>query len=98
MRTLTTVDLSGEGRAIDFDGATAIQLRMMQSGVRLGQPVKCARFQGPDMMGKVRGTLRIGISMPQMVALVALGDAAEAQLDSDMAAIGDAFEAALAAD
>ena len=98
MRTLTTVDLSGEGRAIDFDGATAIQLRMMQSGVRLGQPVKCARFQGPDMMGKVRGTLRIGISMPQMVALAALGDAAEAQLDSDMAAIGDAFEAALAAD
>lgn len=98
MRTLTTVDLSGEGRAIDFDGATAIQLRMMQSGVRLGQPVKCARFQGPDMMGKVRGTLRIGISMPQMVALAALGDAAEAQLDSDMAAIGDAFEASLAAD
>ena len=50
------------------------------------------------MMGKVRGTLRIGISMPQMVALAALGDAAEAQLDSDMAAIGDAFEASLAAD
>lgn len=97
MRTLTTVDLSGEGRAIDFDGATAIQLKMMQSGVRLGQPVKCARFQGPDMAGKVRGTLRIGISMPQMVALAEMGEAAEPQLDRDMAAIGDAFEAAIAA-
>lgn len=98
MRTLTTVDLSGEGRAIDFDGATAIQLKMMQSGVRLGQPVKCARFQGPDMAGKVRGTLRIGISMPQMVALAAAGDNAQARLDRDMAAIGEAFEAALATD
>lgn len=96
MRTLTTVDLSGEGRQIDFDGATAIQLAMMQSGVRLGQPVKCARFQGPDMAGKVRGTLRIGVSMPQLVDLAQKSPAdAEASLAGDMAAIGDAFEAAL---
>ena len=96
MRTLTTVDLSGDNRQIDFEGATAIQLAMMQSGVRLGQPVKCARFQGPDMAGKVRGTLRIGISMPQLVALAHMSAVeAEASLASDMAAIGDAFQSAL---
>lgn len=96
MRTLTTVDLSGDNRQIDFEGATAIQMAMMQSGVRLGQPVKCARFQGPGMAGKVRGTLRIGVSMPQLVALAQMSAAdATASLDRDMAAMGDAFEAAL---
>jgi hypothetical protein len=96
MRTLTTIDLSGEGRAIDFDGATTIQLAMMRDGVRLGQPVKCARFQGLDMAGKVRGTLRVGLSMPQIVTLAGMsaGDAADA-LAGDMDAIARAFDKAL---
>jgi hypothetical protein len=97
MRTLTTIDLSSEGRAIDFDGATAIQLGMMRDGVRLGQPVKCARFQGLDMAGKVRGTLRVGISMPQIVTLAGMPAAdAERALTQDMDAIAHAFDKALA--
>ncbi|WP_439469956.1 hypothetical protein [Blastomonas fulva] len=98
MRTLTTIDLSGESGAIDFEGATAIQMAMMAASVRLGQPVKCARFQGLDMAGKVRGTLRVGISMPQIVALAALpADAAERALAQDMDAIAQAFGTARAA-
>jgi len=96
MRTLTTIDLSGEARSIDFDAAAAIQAAMMQNNVRLGQPVKCARFQGPDMAGKVRGTLRIGLSMPQVVALAAMtDDDAQRALASDMNAIAQAFDAAV---
>jgi len=96
MRTLTTIDLSGEARSIDFDAAAAIQAAMMQHKVRLGQPVKCARFQGPDMAGKVRGTLRIGLSMPQVVALAAMTDNdAQRALASDMNAIAQAFGAAV---
>lgn len=97
MRTLTTIDLSAEGRAIDFEGATAIQLGMMRHGVRLGQPVKCARFHGPDMAGKVRGTLRVGISMPQIVALAAMpAQDTQKALADDMDAIARAFDIALA--
>lgn len=96
MRTLTTIDLSGEGQAIDFDGATAIQMAMMRDKVRLGQPVKCARFQGLEMAGKVRGTLRVGISMPQIVTLAGMpgADAGQA-LAQDMDAIASAFDKAL---
>lgn len=96
MRTLTTIDLSGEGQAIDFDGATAIQMEMMRDKVRLGQPVKCARFQGLEMAGKVRGTLRVGISMPQIVTLAGMPgvDAGQA-LAQDMDAIASAFDKAL---
>lgn len=96
MRTLTTIDLSGESGEIDFDRATAIQMEMMRDSVRLGQPVKCARFQGPDMAGKVRGTLRVGISMPQIVSLAGLPAAdAERALAQDMDAIASAFDKAL---
>lgn len=99
MRTLTTIDLSGADRAIDFDEAAAIQGRMMRHGVRLGQPVKCARFQGPDMAGRVRGTLRVGLSMPQAVELADMPEwQAEHRLSDDMQAIAEAFEAALVAD
>ncbi|GGB63491.1 hypothetical protein [Blastomonas aquatica] len=98
MRTLTTIDLSAEGRAIDFEGATAIQMEMMRGAVRLGQPVKCARFQGLDMAGKVRGTLRVGISMPQIVTLVGLtGEEAGQALAHDMDTIVRAFDSALLA-
>lgn len=98
MRTLTTIDLSAEGRAIDFEGATAIQMEMMRGAVRLGQPVKCARFQGLDMAGKVRGTLRVGISMPQIVTLAGLtGDEAGQALAQDMDTIARAFDSALVA-
>jgi selenocysteine lyase/cysteine desulfurase len=98
MRTLTTIDLSGESGAIDFDRATAIQMAMMHDSVRLGQPVKCARFQGPDMAGKVRGTLRVGISMPQIVTLAGLpADDAERSLAQDMNAVARSFARAQAA-
>ncbi|MDM7958096.1 hypothetical protein [Blastomonas sp.] len=95
MRTLKTIDLSSEHGAIDFDRATAIQMAMMRDAVRLGQPVKCARFQGPDMAGRVRGTLRVGISMPQIVMLAAMApDAAERSLAQQMDAVASSFTSA----
>ncbi len=75
MQTLVTLDLchdpSGEQlRTIDFDGATAIHKALIGKGVRLGQPVKCVKLSD----GRWGATVRIGISMPQLVRLSVLGD------------------------
>jgi hypothetical protein len=76
MQTLVTLDLchSADGlqlRKIDFDGATAIHKALIGQGVRLGQPVKCVKLSD----GRWGATLRIGVSMPQLVQLSALNDA-----------------------
>jgi hypothetical protein len=76
MQTLVTLDLchGADGRQlrnIDFDGATAIHKALIGQGVRLGQPVKCVKLAD----GRWGATLRIGVSMPQLVRLSALDDA-----------------------
>jgi hypothetical protein len=76
MQTLVTLDLchDAEGqqlRSVDFDGATAIHKALIGDGVRLGQPVKCVKLQD----GRWGATLRIGVSMPQLVRLSAHGNA-----------------------
>ena len=48
-----------------------IHKAMAGHGVRLGQPVRCVRL--PD--GAWGATLRIGLSMPQVVRLDGVGDA-----------------------
>jgi hypothetical protein len=87
MQTLVTLDLchnaSGDQiRNLSFDDATALHKTLIAKGVRLGQPVKCVKLED----GRWGATLRVGISMPQLVALSVLDDAAVADRLSDMMA------------
>lgn len=93
MQTLVTFDLNSDDTAerIDFTAATAIHQMLMAEGVRLGQPVRCRKLSS----GCYAGTLRIGLSMPQMVALAGMDDGdMRAKLSSDMDQIADACAAA----
>ncbi len=97
MRTLVTIDLGGERRDdLDFARATAIQIAMMDDGVRLGQPVRCTMI-GEDCEEKNhRGTLRIGISMPQITWLASMSEEHAAHsLKDDMSQIKNAYNNAL---
>ena len=94
MRTLSTLDISRLGAGTSFDEARAIYERLIGHGVRLGQPVKCV----PDGQGGWGGTLRVGLSMPQVVEMAALGeDALHARLDAELGRVADAVRAAVAA-
>jgi hypothetical protein len=89
MRTLSTIDISALPGSPDFDESKRIHRALVDLGVRLGQPVKCVRL--PD--GRWGGTLRVGLSMPQVSAFDSLDDAAlDARLAGDMAAIVDAIQ------
>lgn len=78
-RTLHTLDLTGLPSKPDFDLARRWYESLAGnaapgagagegSGIRLGQPARCVRL--PD--GRWGGTLRIALSMPQIVACAAL--------------------------
>jgi hypothetical protein len=89
MRTLSTLDLSAlmPGGA-SFEDAQAWHKAMALSGVRVGQPVKCVRLSD----GRWGATLRIGLSMPQVVDAAALNaEAMVARFAADMAAIREAL-------
>lgn len=91
MRTLSTIDFSRRPGRPDFDEAVRIHRALVDKGIRLGQPVKCVQLED----GRWGATLRLGLSMPQVVALDALDDAAlEARLAQDMARIASAIESA----
>jgi hypothetical protein len=89
MRTLSTLDLSAlKPGGAGFEDAQAWHKAMALSGVRVGQPVKCVRL--PD--GRWGATLRIGLSMPQVVDAAVLDDEAmAARFAADMAAIREAL-------
>lgn len=75
MQTLVTLDLchnflGQQVRTIDFDGATALHKALIGQGIRLGQPVKCVKLQD----GRWGATVRVGISMPQLVRLAECSD------------------------
>ncbi len=77
MQTLVTLDLCHDAdgiisRTLDFDAAVAIHKAMTADGVRLGQPVRCVRLAD----GRWGATLRVGLSMPQVVMLNGMDDAA----------------------
>lgn len=97
MQTLVTLDLCHDAdghqrRDIDFDGATAIHKALIGQGIRLGQPVKCVKLHD----GRWGATVRIGISMPQLVRLSTESDVAITDsLDAMMARIADALVAHL---
>ncbi len=70
MRTLITLDISALPGAATFEDAQILHRQMALDGIRLGQPVKCVRTQSGDW----GGTLRIGLSMPQMVRWAGVDD------------------------
>lgn len=89
MRTLSTIDLSRRPGHPDFDAAVRLHRALVDHGIRLGQPVKCVRLED----GRWGATLRLGLSMPQIVALDHLDDGAlAAKLAGDMARIAGAIE------
>jgi hypothetical protein len=89
MRTLSTIDLSRRPGHPDFDEATRIHKALVERDIRLGQPVKCVKLED----GRWGATLRLGLSMPQLVAFDRLDDAAlEARLAADMDRIAAAIE------
>lgn len=91
MLTLATLDISACEQARTFDDAQAVHQGLAKNGLRLGQPVKSARLDD----GSWAGTIRIGLSMPQVVALATLGDdALRLHLTQEMQMIGDAIIAA----
>jgi hypothetical protein len=76
-RTLVTLDLCHDEtgalrRQRTFEEAMAIHKALIGEDIRLGQPVRCVRLAG-DGWG---ASLRIGLSMPQIVRLDAVDDAA----------------------
>ncbi len=92
MRTLITVDISALPGAATFDEAQVLHRRLALDGIRLGQPVKCVRLAN----GQWGGTLRIGLSMPQMIRWAGLDDElCEDELARDMQEIARAITVAL---
>lgn len=99
--TLRTLDLSGRWANCDFDHARAIHRHIARQSrqwlgreIRLGQPVRTHSLAD----GRAAGTLRLSLSMPMMVEMAGLDDAAlETRLDRDMGLIGAAISAAAAA-
>ncbi|MGB3472757.1 MAG: hypothetical protein WBA51_18220 [Erythrobacter sp.] len=92
MRTLITLDLSGLPGLATFADAQALHKALAMDGIRLGQPVKCVRCDG-----EWGGTLRVGISMPQVARWAGMADRDVAgELASDMGRIAAAISAHLA--
>ncbi|MEA3040964.1 MAG: hypothetical protein QOC65_453 [Sphingomonadales bacterium] len=89
MRTLSTLDLTGlGGGAATFEDATRWHKALVGHGVRLGQPVKCAKLSG----GGWGATLRIALAMPLLVERAAFDDdALEASFRGDMRRIREAL-------
>lgn len=88
MRTLSTLDLSGFGGGATFERAQAWHKAMVAHGVRLGQPVKCVRLP----TGEWGATLRIALTMGQIVERAALGPTALCQIfGADMAKVREAL-------
>ncbi|SHN53631.1 hypothetical protein [Erythrobacter sanguineus] len=88
MLTLATLDISSHPAARSFDAARGLYHALDRDGLRLGQPVKCVRL-GDGQWG---GTLRVGLSMPQVCTLAALSDhALEVALFAQIRQFADAL-------
>jgi hypothetical protein len=88
MLTLATLDISRHPAARTFDDAQALYRSLDGLGLRLGQPVKCVRLTE----GGWGGTMRVGLSMPQVAELAVLDDAAlAATLDERIGRFADAL-------
>ena len=91
MRTLATLDVSRFPGACSFEDAQRLHRELALGGIRLGQPARCVRNGGPEW----GGTLRVGLSMPQIVAFAKLDEAdLDRRLVGDMERIAGALRAA----
>lgn len=90
MRTLSTLDLSRlGGGAWALEDAQRWHKALLTHGIRLGQPVKCVKL--PD--GRWGATLRLGLTMCQLVAGAGLDDGKlGAVFRKDMRAVADALQ------
>ncbi|GAA4643676.1 hypothetical protein GCM10023115_16360 [Pontixanthobacter gangjinensis] len=89
MLTLATLDVSSHPTSESFEGSEILHRNLAMNGIRLGQPVKSVRTAA----GKWGGTLRVGLSMPQMVRFVVLDDRAlEHALECDLGKVAVALE------
>jgi hypothetical protein len=89
--TLATIDLTGLPGQPDIAVAQRWQRVLASRGIRLGQPVKCVRLSD----GRWGGTLRISLSMPLIMSLDGLEDAAlDPRLQNDMGRITAVLTAA----
>lgn len=80
MRTLATLDVSSLERTPTFEAAQQFHRELALDGMRLGQPVKSVRKDG-----QWGGTLRIGLSMPQISRWATMDQPSlETALTSDM--------------
>jgi hypothetical protein len=68
MLTLATLDLSSLPGFATFEDARQVHRQLALDGLRLGQPVKSVRTDA----GEWGGTMRVGLSMPQITELAAL--------------------------
>lgn len=90
MQTLVTLDVGQLPGAETFADAQVLHKALVDHGIRLGQPVKCLVRED----GSWGATLRIGLSMPQVVELAAAGpDAMQAKLKADMSKIANGLRA-----
>jgi hypothetical protein len=88
MRTLVTLDVSMLPAARRFEDAQRVHRELALSGIRLGQPARCVRTEIQEW----GGTLRVGLSMPQIVQFAALDDEAlRDALGRDMRRIAEAL-------
>lgn len=91
MRTLVTLDVSSLPASRCFEDAQRVHRDLALAGIRLGQPARCVRTDSHEW----GGTLRVGLSMPQIVDFAALDSTAlHAVLASDMRRIAEALRAA----
>lgn len=77
MQTLVTIDIchdenGSQLRDFNFDDATRLHKALIDTGIRLGQPVRCVRLDN----GEWGATMRIGLSMPQVVTFAQMDNAA----------------------
>lgn len=88
MLSLATLDVSAHPQAATFEGATMLHRSLDARGLRLGQPVKCVPLEGVGWAG----TLRAGLSMPQICELAKLsGLALEETMFERIGRIADAL-------
>lgn len=89
MLTLATLDVSSHPVSEVFEGSEVLHRSLAMGGIRLGQPVKSVRTKE----GKWGGTLRVGLSMPQMARFAALDDKAlEHTLETELGMVAAALE------
>ena len=91
MRTLVTLDVSSLAATRTFEDAQRFHRELALAGIRLGQPARCVRTENHEW----GGTLRVGLSMPQVVEFAALDEQAlRERLTRDMRRIAEALRAA----